>query len=158
MSYPLTAIISDLHGNAPALETAIEDARRRGVRRFVCLGDIVGYGASPRHNLDLVTFREGSPDPTPKSREELANVAEILRAHPETEIALGGYSDIRDPGANRGLAQARAEQVRRQLIDLGAPAHQIRVEAFSGSPGGAGGVMQVGRGMEQGVAVRVVEK
>jgi diadenosine tetraphosphatase ApaH/serine/threonine PP2A family protein phosphatase len=54
LSYPLTAIISDLHGNAPALETAVEDARRRGVRRFVCLGDIVGYGASPRHNLDFV--------------------------------------------------------------------------------------------------------
>jgi diadenosine tetraphosphatase ApaH/serine/threonine PP2A family protein phosphatase len=54
VTYPLTAIISDLHGNAPALETAIEDARRRKVERFVCLGDIVGYGASPRHNLDFV--------------------------------------------------------------------------------------------------------
>ena len=54
MSYPLTALISDLHGNLPALETALADARERGARRYVCLGDVVGYGASPKPCLDLV--------------------------------------------------------------------------------------------------------
>lgn len=54
MTYPLTAIVSDLHGNAPALETALADARARGARRYVCLGDVIGYGARPRHNLDWV--------------------------------------------------------------------------------------------------------
>lgn len=54
MLYPLTAIISDLHGNTPALETALADARERGVRRYVCLGDVVGYGAEPRGTLDRV--------------------------------------------------------------------------------------------------------
>lgn len=54
MSYPLTALISDLHANLPALETALADARGRGVRRYVCLGDVVGYGASPRECLDIV--------------------------------------------------------------------------------------------------------
>lgn len=54
MSYPITAIIADLHGNRPALETALADAKERGAKRFVCLGDVVGYGARPRHNLDLV--------------------------------------------------------------------------------------------------------
>ena len=64
MSYPLTAILSDLHGNAPALERALDDARERGVERFVCLGDVIGYGASPRHNLDLVMRLCGEePDP-----------------------------------------------------------------------------------------------
>ena len=54
MTYPKTAIISDLHGNVPALETAYKDALERGVERFVCLGDVVGYGAEPRPCLDLV--------------------------------------------------------------------------------------------------------
>ena len=54
MDYPLTAIISDLHGNIPALEVALADARARGVRRYVCLGDVVGYGARPRQCLDIV--------------------------------------------------------------------------------------------------------
>jgi len=54
LSYPLTALISDLHSNLPALETALADARAREARRFVCLGDMIGYGASPRECLDLV--------------------------------------------------------------------------------------------------------
>ena len=54
MTYPLTAILSDLHANRPALEVALADARERGVRRFVCLGDMVGYGAEPRVCLEAV--------------------------------------------------------------------------------------------------------
>ncbi|MFT7669868.1 MAG: putative phosphodiesterase [Planctomycetota bacterium] len=54
MTYFLTAIISDLHGNIPALSAAVADARERGVRRFVCCGDIVGYGSQPREALDIV--------------------------------------------------------------------------------------------------------
>jgi diadenosine tetraphosphatase ApaH/serine/threonine PP2A family protein phosphatase len=54
LSYPLTALISDLHANLPALETALADARERGARRYVCLGDVIGYGASPKECLDLV--------------------------------------------------------------------------------------------------------
>src|SRR6185295_13899222 len=52
LDYPLTAIISDLHANVPALETALADARARGTQRFVCLGDMVGYGADPCFALD----------------------------------------------------------------------------------------------------------
>jgi diadenosine tetraphosphatase ApaH/serine/threonine PP2A family protein phosphatase len=54
LTYPLTALISDLHANIPALETALADARARGARRYVCLGDVVGYGANPRECLDIV--------------------------------------------------------------------------------------------------------
>jgi diadenosine tetraphosphatase ApaH/serine/threonine PP2A family protein phosphatase len=53
LTYPLTAILSDLHGNRPAVDVAIADARARGARRFVCLGDMVGYGANPRYCLDV---------------------------------------------------------------------------------------------------------
>ena len=54
MAYPLTAIISDLHGNTPALDTALADAKDRGVQRYVCLGDVIGYGADPCGTLDRV--------------------------------------------------------------------------------------------------------
>jgi len=64
LDYPLTAIVSDLHGNQPALETALEDARERGVRRVVCLGDVIGYGANPRHNLErIMRLAVAEPDP-----------------------------------------------------------------------------------------------
>lgn len=54
MSYPLTAIISDLHANLPAVRVALADARERKVQRFVCLGDVVGYGARPSECLSMV--------------------------------------------------------------------------------------------------------
>ena len=57
MSYPLTAVISDLHGNRQALEACLADAESRGVQRYVCLGDVVGYGAEPRACLDEVMTR-----------------------------------------------------------------------------------------------------
>jgi predicted phosphodiesterase len=41
------AFFSDIHGNLPALEAALEDAKARGARHLICLGDIVGYGPQP---------------------------------------------------------------------------------------------------------------
>jgi putative phosphoesterase len=40
----LTAFFSDIHGNLPALEAAVADARRCGARRLYCAGDLTGYG------------------------------------------------------------------------------------------------------------------
>src|SRR6266705_2340372 len=41
------AIFSDVHANLEALEAVLADARARKCTRFVCLGDVVGYNASP---------------------------------------------------------------------------------------------------------------
>ncbi len=108
MSYPLTAIISDLHGNAPALETALEDSRRRGARRYVCLGDIVGYGAEPRHNLDLVMrlcVRE--PDP-PSGYGKLEPGICLLGNH---EFALLYGAEDFNPKARAAIEWTREELV-----------------------------------------------
>lgn len=41
------AVISDIHGNLPALEAVLDDIRSRGIRRIICLGDLVGKGPEP---------------------------------------------------------------------------------------------------------------
>jgi len=51
------AIISDIHGNLEALEAILADIDARGIDRIVCLGDVIGYGASPRECIDLVIER-----------------------------------------------------------------------------------------------------
>ena len=38
------ALISDIHGNAVALEAVFADIDRRGIDTVVCLGDIVAGG------------------------------------------------------------------------------------------------------------------
>ncbi len=51
------AVISDIHGNLEALLVALGDIDSRSIKQIYCLGDIVGYGASPRECLDLVIER-----------------------------------------------------------------------------------------------------
>jgi len=41
------AIISDIHSNLEALEAVIKDCSKKGIDKYLCLGDIVGYGADP---------------------------------------------------------------------------------------------------------------
>lgn len=48
------AIISDIHSNLEALGRALEEIKKRGVDKIVCLGDVVGYGANPSECLALV--------------------------------------------------------------------------------------------------------
>jgi diadenosine tetraphosphatase ApaH/serine/threonine PP2A family protein phosphatase len=47
-------IFSDIHGNLEALEAVLETLRGCSIDRYVCLGDIVGYGANPNECIDTV--------------------------------------------------------------------------------------------------------
>ncbi len=49
-----TAVISDVHANAPALKVVLADIEKRGISRIICLGDTVGYGPDPLECVDLV--------------------------------------------------------------------------------------------------------
>ena len=48
------AIMSDVHANPKALETALADARRLGCGKFILLGDVTGYGYDPKATLEIV--------------------------------------------------------------------------------------------------------
>ncbi len=48
------AIMSDIHSNLEALHVCCQRAKNAGVERYVCLGDITGYGADPKATLDLL--------------------------------------------------------------------------------------------------------
>jgi predicted phosphodiesterase len=48
------AIISDIHGNFEALETALAALTRRGYDQLIVLGDLVGYGGDPNAVTDRV--------------------------------------------------------------------------------------------------------
>ncbi len=48
------AIFSDVHANIEALSAVLEAYRRESVDEYYCLGDVVGYGASPNECADLI--------------------------------------------------------------------------------------------------------
>lgn len=48
------AIISDIHANQEALEAVQQDIQAMGCTSIACLGDIVGYNASPSECLEII--------------------------------------------------------------------------------------------------------
>ena len=58
------AILSDVHGNKPALDAVLNDAyRRRGLDGLIFLGDLAGYNAACRtvggDYYDFITYADG---------------------------------------------------------------------------------------------------
>jgi diadenosine tetraphosphatase ApaH/serine/threonine PP2A family protein phosphatase len=47
-------IFSDIHGNLEALEAILARLRDAGAEKLICLGDLVGYGASPNECVEAV--------------------------------------------------------------------------------------------------------
>ncbi len=52
------AVVSDIHGNLPALHAVWEDLRHQGIDEVVCAGDLVNYGAFPDQVVEWVRQRE----------------------------------------------------------------------------------------------------
>ena len=52
------AVITDIHGNLPALEAALDRIDELGVERVYCGGDLVGYGPHPNEVCALIAERE----------------------------------------------------------------------------------------------------
>lgn len=50
----VSAIISDIHSNLPAMQAVLEVIAREGCDEILCLGDIAGYGAQPVEVIGLI--------------------------------------------------------------------------------------------------------
>jgi len=50
---PAVAVLSDIHGNRQALDAVLDEVAGRGIERWWCVGDIVGYGADPGYAIDV---------------------------------------------------------------------------------------------------------
>ncbi|MEX0845406.1 MAG: metallophosphoesterase family protein [Balneolaceae bacterium] len=51
------ALISDVHGNLPALKAVISTLEKENPDLWICLGDIVGYGPKPSECIELIRER-----------------------------------------------------------------------------------------------------
>ena len=52
------AVITDVHGNLPALEAALARIDELGIEQIYCGGDLVGYGPWPNEVCELIQERE----------------------------------------------------------------------------------------------------
>jgi protein phosphatase len=103
------ALISDIHGNMPALEAVLADIERRSIGRIICLGDLVGKGPDSVAAVDFCAARceavirgnwdDGmatAPDPSPSllwHRERLGpdRLAYLASLPNCIDLALSGH-------------------------------------------------------------------
>jgi hypothetical protein len=57
MDSPGVAVVTDIHGNLPALEAALTRIEELGTERIYCGGDLVGYGPWPNEVCQLIEER-----------------------------------------------------------------------------------------------------
>ena len=78
-----------------------------------------------------LSFKGDSKRLTREVRERLEDLARLLRAHPETNLAIRGYTDERRSSERTlSLGQKRGEKIARYLEELGVDASRLRVESL----------------------------
>jgi len=83
-------------------------------------------------DFDRLLFKTGSADlDMDKSKEQLGNVAEILKAYPKVNLKVGGYTDSTgSAAANKKLSTDRAKSVVAQLIAMGIDRARLVPEGY----------------------------
>jgi outer membrane protein OmpA-like peptidoglycan-associated protein len=81
---------------------------------------------------DKVYFATGKAKVLPRSQVLLAQLARILKEHPEVErVSIEGHTDSRGKReANVTLSEARAESVRKFLLAAGVPSQRMVAKGF----------------------------
>ena len=98
------AILSDIHGNLEALEAVLADLDRRRPASVVCLGDFVGYGASPNECIERLRPRL---EESVVGNHDLAAVGKLaLRGFHEDAASAARWTDAALTPANRAWLES----------------------------------------------------
>ncbi len=111
-------------------------------------------------NFDRLTFATGSAQlDMEKSRDQLVNIAEILKAFPKAKLKIGGYTDnVGDAAANQKLSAERAANVKVAIEGLGIAGDRLEAEGYGQEHPVASNDNEEGRAQNRRIAVRVTEK
>jgi K(+)-stimulated pyrophosphate-energized sodium pump len=110
-------------------------------------------------SFDRLLFENGKSTLLPSSQEQLKNVAEIMKAFPNVEIKLGGYTDnVGKPESNLKLSTDRANSVMNELIKLGVASSRVKAEGYGEQYPVASNDTDEGRQQNRRIDIRVTKK
>jgi outer membrane protein OmpA-like peptidoglycan-associated protein len=83
-------------------------------------------------SFDQLSFQTGKAElDMDKSKAQLDNINEILKAYPALKLKIGGYTDNTGKAEdNKKLSQARAEAVMKALVAAGVAADRLEAEGY----------------------------
>ena len=110
-------------------------------------------------DFDRLTFETGKSSLKSESAEQLKNIAEILKAYPNVNVKVGGYTDnTGDANANLKLSSDRASAVKSELIKLGISDARVESEGYGIDHPIATNDTEEGRAANRRTSVRVTKK
>ena len=81
--------------------------------------------------LDRIYFNTGRAQLTPTSQTQIDNLAALLKAYPNAEIKIGGYTDnVGGADVNQPLSQERADAVKAALVADDIAADRLTTEGY----------------------------
>lgn len=111
-------------------------------------------------NFDRLTFRTGSAEiDMDKSKEQLTNIYEVLKAFPKVKLKIGGYTDnTGNEVDNMKLSLARAKATMAALEGMGVEKGRLSAEGYGSQHPVGDNKTEEGRAQNRRIAVRVTEK
>jgi outer membrane protein OmpA-like peptidoglycan-associated protein len=110
-------------------------------------------------SFDRLEFETDSARLRPQSREQVSNIAAILKAYPNVAVKIGGYTDnTGDPAHNLKLSQDRANSTLNELVALGIPTSQLAAEGYGEQFPVADNSTPEGRQRNRRIDIRVTKK
>lgn len=110
-------------------------------------------------SFDRILFETGKSNLKSSSDYEIRNIVAIMKAYPDVEIKIGGYTDnTGDENANLRLSKERADAVRNALIEKGVEEEKIRAEGYGSRFPVASNDNNQGRERNRRVDVRITKK
>ncbi|NDK55390.1 OmpA family protein [Pontibacter fetidus] len=110
-------------------------------------------------SFDRLNFDTGSARIQPESQEQIDNIAKILKAYPQVNIKIGGYTDnVGQPAANLKLSQERAVAVKAAIEKLGIDASRLEAEGYGEKHPVADNTTEEGRAQNRRIDVLVTKK
>ncbi|MEZ4901500.1 MAG: sodium-translocating pyrophosphatase [Spirosomataceae bacterium] len=110
-------------------------------------------------DFDRLLFETGKSILMPESQAQLNNVAEILKAFPNVNIKLGGYTDnTGDANANLKLSADRAAAVEVELVNMGIDTNRIDSEGYGDQYPVGDNATEEGRAKNRRISIRVTQK
>ena len=110
-------------------------------------------------NFDRLNFATGSATILPESEDQLDNIAAVLKAYPNVNVKIGGYTDnTGDAAANQRLSQQRAEAVQQALVGKGIASGRLAAEGYGAQHPVGDNATEEGRAKNRRIALRVTKK
>ena len=111
-------------------------------------------------NFDRLLFDSNSATlQQPQSQEQLNNIVAILKAYPNAQVKIGGYTDnTGDPAANQTLSQNRAKNVMDAIAAGGVDPSRLQSQGYGDQYPVADNATPEGRAQNRRIALLVTQK